>query len=133
MILNTILTKKIFKNLNNFYKNHYYDKSKNIIKIIVGLLVQATTYPFDNRFLNFEDPGVLKQMIGEGYQNHWKEVYGFDFAEISRDSSPVRDHSFGWNKRMKKFEIISHFSSEFLVLFLFLKIRYKGKMKEGIG
>ena len=30
-------------------------------------------------------------MIGEGYQKHWKEVYGFDFAEISRDSSPVSD------------------------------------------
>ena len=38
-------------------------------------------------------------MIGEGYQKHWKEVYGFDFAEISRDSSPVSDSV--WKKRKK--------------------------------
>ena len=40
-------------------------------------------------------------MIGEGYQKHWKQVYGFDFAEISRDSSTVRD-IFEWNKKKSK-------------------------------
>ena len=43
------------------------------------------TYPFDKRFLNFEDPEILKMMTGKDQSIHWKEAYGFDHASPSKD------------------------------------------------
>ncbi|XP_023324173.1 uncharacterized protein LOC111698145 isoform X2 [Eurytemora carolleeae] len=50
---------------------------------------QVTTYPFDNRFLNFEDPEVLKYMTGKNKTQKWREVYGYDFASKLGDTSDV--------------------------------------------
>ena len=50
---------------------------------------QVSTIPFDKRFLNFEDPKVLKLMIGKNLEKHWKETYGFDFAAVAGDNSGV--------------------------------------------
>ena len=54
-----------------------------------NISVQAVTYPFDKRFMNFEDPKILKLMLGTEVKKQWKEAYGFDFA--SRDSKDMSD------------------------------------------
>ena len=41
------------------------------------------TYPFDKRHLNFDDPEVLKEMIGKNLEKNWKETYGVDFAALA--------------------------------------------------
>ncbi|XP_023332753.1 uncharacterized protein LOC111704672 [Eurytemora carolleeae] len=50
-------------------------------------LKKVLTIPFDKRFLNFEDPKILKLMIGKNLEKHWKETYGFDFAAVAGDNS----------------------------------------------
>ena len=47
------------------------------------------TYPFDKRFLNFEDPEVLKLMVGKDKAKNWKEVFGFNFVSYGGDKSEV--------------------------------------------
>ncbi|XP_023345922.1 uncharacterized protein LOC111714920 [Eurytemora carolleeae] len=50
---------------------------------------KVTTYPFNNRFLNFEDPEVLKYMTGKNKTQKWREVFGYDFASKQGDSGDV--------------------------------------------
>ncbi|XP_023345130.1 uncharacterized protein LOC111714290 [Eurytemora carolleeae] len=53
-------------------------------------LEEVVTYPFDNRFLNYEDPEVLKLMTtGKDMEKNWKEVYGVDFVSHRGDQSEV--------------------------------------------
>ena len=60
-------------------------------KLYILLLFQVVTYPFDNRFLNYEDPEVLKLMTsGKDMEKNWKEVYGVDFVSHRGDQSEVK-------------------------------------------
>ena len=42
--------------------------------------------------MNFDDPEVLKQMIGKNLEKNWKETYGVDFAALDDgDGSEVNN------------------------------------------
>ncbi|XP_023340364.1 uncharacterized protein LOC111710493 [Eurytemora carolleeae] len=50
-------------------------------------LKKVKTYSFDKRFMNFEDPEILKLMVGKKMKKNWKETYGFDFVSYGGDKS----------------------------------------------
>ena len=60
----------------------------------VTIFVKVTTYPFDKRFINFEDPKVLKMMTGKDILKNWQDAFGFNFASKEGDSSEVGFLSF---------------------------------------
>ena len=39
--------------------------------------------------MNFEDPEILKLMVGKKMKKNWKETYGFDFVSYGGDKSEV--------------------------------------------
>ena len=39
--------------------------------------------------MNFEDPEILKLMVGKKMKKNWKETYGFDFVAYGGDKSEV--------------------------------------------
>ncbi|XP_023340610.1 uncharacterized protein LOC111710724 isoform X2 [Eurytemora carolleeae] len=71
-------------------------------------LSKAVTFPYDKRFMNFEDPEVVKEMLDtKELEKKWKEVYGFDFAHLGFDGSErlldcVKAESSEFAKKCKK-------------------------------
>jgi len=87
------------KAINTFYKGYdnrclkpdenkpaekwdHYDQDDFYEAINKEELEQAKTWTFDKNFLNFVDPGVMKQFTDTKKTDIWKETYGFDNVHV---------------------------------------------------